>query len=98
MALQHECSPTNVGLVAAKLADPIVLVDIGPVVDLVFEATTRQATMVATMTKITATAIAIINKMSHISLLLFQLEFRRQNLTLPGATCVMWSTSSGVKQ
>ena len=59
MALQHECSPTNVGLVAAKLADPIVLVNIGPVVDLVVEATTRKATMVATMTKITATAIAI---------------------------------------
>ena len=36
--MQHRCTPTNVGLGDAKLADPILLVDKGPLVELVVEA------------------------------------------------------------
>ena len=62
MALQHAPGdgPTNMGLVAAKLADPISLVDIGPVVELfvkVITMATMPAIPAATATAIIAIAI-----------------------------------------
>ena len=60
MALQHAPGdgPTNMGLVAAKLADPISLVDIGPVVELVVKVITM-ATVPAIPAATAIIAIAI---------------------------------------